>query len=96
MVKSANTITLSPSGDSLPHEMHSVASPAPPSPPNTVLSVVIWMAAPCGLGSVRPRSAHTLVAAIWMKSLGTPPPTKTAEVPRPGAMQRSMMRSATS
>jgi hypothetical protein len=42
-VTSEKTITLSPSGDSLLHEMHSVATLAPLSPPNTVLSVVIWM-----------------------------------------------------
>ena len=85
-MKSANTMTFHPVGDSFPHEMHSVPTPAPLSPPKTVLSVVIWMAARCGLGSAAPRSADTLVAVIWMKSFGTPPPTKTAEVPRPGAM----------
>ena len=38
----------------------------------------------------------TLVAVIWMKSLGTPPPRKIALVPGPGAMKRFMMASATS
>src|SRR3990167_1164129 len=83
-------MTFRPAGDSLPHEMHSVATLAPPSPPNTVLSVVSWMAATCGLASALPRIAHTLVAVIWMKSFGTPPPTKIAAVPGPGAIQRFM------
>ena len=95
MVTSAKSITLSPSGDSLPHEMHSVATLAPLSPPNTVLSVVIWTAETCGLAAP-PRMAHTLVATIWMKSLGTPPPRKIADVPRPGTMKPSMMASAIS
>ena len=66
--------------------MHSLATEAPPRPPNTVLSVVIWMAARCGLAAPSPRIAFTLVAVIWMKSFGTPPPRKTAEVPGPGGM----------
>jgi hypothetical protein len=87
---------LRPAADSFPHEIPSLATLAPPSPPNTALSVVIWMAARWGLASPPPRIAHTLVAVIWMKSFGTPPPMNTADVPRVGAMYRSMMRSASS
>jgi len=41
-------------------------------------------------------AAHTLVAMIWMKSLGTPPPRKRADVPRSGVIERSAIRSAIS
>ena len=95
MVRSANTMTLSPSAASFPHEMASLLTPAPPSPPKTGLSVVIWIAATCGHASA-PRSVYTLVAVIWMKSFGTPPPKKIAAVPGPGAMKRFIMASATS
>ena len=83
---SAKSITLAPSTASLPHEMHSLATEAPPRPPNTALSVVIWIAARCGLAAPSPRIAFTLVAVICRKSLGTPPPRKIAEVPGPGGM----------
>jgi hypothetical protein len=39
-----------------------------------------------GLACPFPRWAATLVAVIWMKSLGTPPPAKMAAVPGPGGM----------
>jgi hypothetical protein len=42
------------------------------------LSVVIWIAAMWGLAWPFPRCVATLVAVIWMKSLGTPPPAKIA------------------
>src|SRR5262245_65567202 len=62
MVTSAKHMTLSLPCASLPQEMHSVASVAPPSPPNTVLSVVIWIEALCGVGSTLPWRVRTLVA----------------------------------
>ena len=90
IVTSAKHMTLSPPLASLPHEMHSVASAAPPRPPKIVLSVVIWMAATWGFAPSLPCRDETLVAVIWRKSLGTPPPRKITEVPRPPVIAASM------
>jgi len=69
-----------------PHEMHSVWTPAPPRPPKTVLSLVTCMAVRWGLAYSLLRWVATLVAVIWMKSLGTPPPAKMAAVSSTGGM----------
>ena len=91
IVTSAKHMTLSLPCASLPQEMHSVASVAPPSPPKTVLSVVICIEALCGVGSTLPWRVRTLVAVICRKSLGTPPPRKTTDVPRLDVIALSMM-----
>ena len=46
----------------------------------------VWIAATWGLACPLPRWVATLVAVIWMKSLGTPPPVKMTAVPGPGGM----------
>src|SRR2546425_12164237 len=81
IVTSAKHMTLSLPCASLPQEMHSVASVAPPSPPYTVLSVVIWIEALCGVGSAFPWRGRALGAVSCRKGLWPPPPPKDTQGP---------------
>src|SRR2546422_2861426 len=81
IVTSAKHMTLSLPCASLPQEMHSVASVAPPSPPYTVLSVVIWIEALCGVGSAFPWRGRALAPPVFRKYFRTPPPRKTNQDP---------------
>src|SRR2546425_3317443 len=81
IVTSAKHMTLSLPCASLPQEMHSVASVAPPSPPYTVLSVVIWIEALCGVGSAFPWRGPALLPLVFRKTFRPPPPRENTQVP---------------